>query len=107
MEPDCNSMAFTPEEVEKGLHLVLIKYLCDYSTQSGDCWADVRISSDGCCLIVEWTTDRFDKGLGSPHFVLLDPDEEPAKFCFNKEVGELCLMTRAEYEKEDTDNSGC
>lgn len=54
MKREFNSQAFTPEEVEKGKHLELIKLLL--SLEDKDSFEDIHIASDGYCVIVEWDT---------------------------------------------------
>lgn len=49
-----NSQAFVPEEVEKGLHLELVKDLLELEKKMSDMYYDIHITSDGYCTIVEW-----------------------------------------------------
>lgn len=70
-----NSKAFTPEEVEKGLHLDLIKYLLDYNSKSDDYYEDIHITSDGYCTIVEWCDVCLDKEIPSGKFEFVGEDQ--------------------------------
>lgn len=49
-----NSEAFTPEEVEKGSHLELLKTLFKLNDRLDNGHYDIHITSDGYCLIIEW-----------------------------------------------------
>jgi len=65
-----NSQGFTPEEVEKKLHLDLINFLLDFNSKSDKHYHDIHITTDGYCLIVEWTTNSYeDMEAGSFKFV--------------------------------------
>lgn len=48
-----NQMAFTPEEVKKGLYLKLLNYLIEFNTES-EHRVDIRIWNDGYCTVVDW-----------------------------------------------------
>ena len=73
MSKDYNSQAFTPEEVKKGLHLDLIKYLLDYNQKAEGYFNDIHIDTDGYCVIVEWVTESYKDACSSFEFV--DEDE--------------------------------
>lgn len=49
-----NEMVYTPEEVEKGLHLDLISTLLKHNSCTYDYYNDIHITTDGYCTIVEW-----------------------------------------------------
>lgn len=73
MRSDYNSQAFTPEEVEKGLHLKLLNTLLDYNINSQEYYNDIHITSDGYCVIIEWVTNSFEYG-GSEYKLLGEDD---------------------------------
>lgn len=75
---DVNSAAFTPEEVKKGLHLDLIKYLLDYNSKSEKSYNDIHITTDGYCLIVEWTNLNYEYSSGCG-FRYVDEEHELLK----------------------------
>lgn len=54
MERRYNETAFTPEEVDRGAHLDLIKYLLSYNEKAEHRYNDIHITSDGYCTIVQW-----------------------------------------------------
>lgn len=51
-----NSVAFTPDEVEKNLHLDLINFLLSYNSKADDSFFDIHITTDGYCTIVEFVS---------------------------------------------------
>lgn len=57
---DYNSMAFTPEEVGKGLHMELVSDLLRLSSKMEHSYIDLRVCSDGYCTIVQWKDRSFD-----------------------------------------------
>lgn len=67
-----NSKSFSPEEVEKGLHLDLIKYLLEYNSKAENCYEDIHITTDGYCLIVEWCEKSFDEACQDGGFEYVD-----------------------------------
>lgn len=68
-----NSMAFTPEEVEKGLHLKLLKTLLELTADKGDnSYNDIHIWSDGYCTIIDWVDYNPEFGMGRFEFVPSD-----------------------------------
>ena len=70
-----NSQAFTPEEVEQGLHIDLIRFLLDLSNKMKDSYFDIHITSDGYCTIVEWVDVSYNFPGEEDKFVLLKGDE--------------------------------
>lgn len=64
MKREYNYQAFTPEEVEKGLHLDLLNYLLDHNKKNTDHYYDIHITTDGCCVIIEWTDVSYDQQYG-------------------------------------------
>ncbi len=62
---DYNSQAFTPEEVEQGLHLDLLNYLLDHNKKNETQYYDIHITTDGYCTIIEWTDVDYDQKYGS------------------------------------------
>jgi len=73
-----NSTAFTPKEVEKGLHLKLIKHLLEESTELENSYNDIHITSDSYCIIIEWQqmSYEYDSGCG---FKFIDEEHEVLK----------------------------
>ena len=72
-----NSEAFTPEDVEKGLHIQLINTLLSLNNQQSDDldgFRDIRITTDGYCTIVEWCYN-----IGESGFEFVDYDERIMK----------------------------
>ena len=61
---DYNHQAFTPEEVEQGLHLDLLNYLLDHNKKNKTQYYDIHITSDGYCTIIEWTNVDYDQKFG-------------------------------------------
>ena len=51
-----NSVAFTPDEVEKNLHMDLINFLLSYNSKADDSFFDIHITTDGYCTIVEFVS---------------------------------------------------
>ena len=74
MSKEYNSQAFTPEEVKKGLHLDLIKYLLDYNQKAEGYFNDIHIDTDGYCVIVEWVTESYKEACSSFEFVGCDEE---------------------------------
>jgi len=72
---DFNEKAFTPEEVELGLHLDLINHLLDYNKKATDYFYDIHITSDGYCTIVEWVDKSFNGDYDEQGFRHLNYDE--------------------------------
>ena len=70
-----NSKAFTPEEVEKGLHLDLINYLLEYNKKSSECYEDIHITNDTYCTIVEWCDVSCDNEFSSGKFEFVDENQ--------------------------------
>jgi len=65
MERPYNSQAFTPEEVEKGLHLDLLNYLLDHNKKNETRYYDIHITTDGYCTIIEWTDVDYNQNYDS------------------------------------------
>ena len=74
MSKEYNSQAFTPEEVKKGLHLDLIKYLLDYNQKAEGYFNDIHIDTDGYCVIIEWVTESYKEACSSFEFVGYDEE---------------------------------
>lgn len=74
MSKEYNSQAFTPEEVKKGLHLDLIKYLLDYNQKADGYFNDIHIDTDGYCVIIEWVTESYKEACSSFEFVGCDEE---------------------------------
>lgn len=96
MERQYNYQAFTPEEVEEGLHLDLLNYLLEHNKKNETQYYDIHITSDGYCTIIEWIDVRYDKIFGEEnHFefvpyngcVMLEysfPDDH-REFCYDEQ----------------------
>lgn len=69
-----NSQAFTPEEVKKGLHLDLIKYLIDYNMKSQDYFNEIHITNDGYCTIVNWLHDSYSEKVEEFRYISYDEE---------------------------------
>lgn len=67
---DVNSVSFSKEDVEAGLHLDFIKQLIDYNykTSSGF-YNDIHIKYDGFTTLVEWFENSLDEYFGDFEFV--------------------------------------
>jgi len=65
-----NSMAFTPEEVKKGLHLKLLNTLLELNAEREDAsYNDIHIWSDSYCTIIDWVDYNDEYGCGKFEFV--------------------------------------
>ena len=73
-EPKYNSMAFTPEEVEKGMPQKLIQTLLDLNNLSEDHFNSMHITTDSYCTIVEWVWGPVDRSYGG-HFEFVDENQ--------------------------------
>lgn len=95
MSRDVNSHAFTPEEVEKGLHLKLLKTLLELSNESTEHYNDIHITSDGYCTIIEWVNVPYSHEWGG-QFNFVDEDQViMTEKMFPDNHTELC------YDEED------
>lgn len=105
-----NSQAFTPNEVEKGLHLDLIKFLLEQSSKFEDSYYEIHIDSDGYCTIVEWYDKRYDGQDCNEGWQFIDWEQEVMyrqefpdnhyEYVFSKEEGQELLD---EWLKENPD----
>lgn len=79
MARNYNEQAFTPEDVEKGLHIKLINALLDLDKDRGDNHFDIRITTDGYCTIIQWydANDQTD----SAGFRFVDSGESVMQEC--------------------------
>ena len=68
-----NSQSFTPKEVEKGLHLKLIKTLLEINVDKENYFNQIMIDTDGYCTIVNWVEKDYDDC--SERFELLGDDD--------------------------------
>ena len=64
MKTEYNSQAFTPEEVDEGLHLDLLNYLLDHNRKAKEQYYDIHITSDGYCTIIEWIDVNYNNKYG-------------------------------------------
>ena len=55
-----NNVAFTPEEVEKGMVIDFIQFLLEQNKKLERSFNDIHITSDSYCTIVEWIQKRYD-----------------------------------------------
>lgn len=79
MNRNYNSVAFTPEEVKKGLHTNLIYYLLSFNSESeSDEYYEIHITSDGYCTIVEFEKIPYDHSFGGT-FEYVDSDHRVMK----------------------------
>ena len=69
-----NSVAFSPEDVQKNLHIDLINYLLSFNQKSEDSFFDIHVTSDGFCTIVEFV--NLTRGINdtSEGFVYMDEE---------------------------------
>lgn len=64
MMREYNSQSFTPDEVKKGLHLDLLNYLLDHNKKNETQYYDIHITTDGFCIIIEWTDVDYNQKYG-------------------------------------------
>ena len=96
MERDYNRQSFTPEEVEKGLHLDLLNYLLDHNKKSENQYYDIHITTDGYCTIIEWTDVDYDMEYDEGHFKFVPSNGHVMlEFTFPDNHIEMC------YDEED------
>ena len=74
-----SSIAFTSEDVEKNLHLNLINFLFDYNNKADDNFFDINITTDGCCLIVEFVNLTRGVNDNTEGFAYIDEEHEVLK----------------------------
>ena len=108
-----NYQAFTPEEVEKGLHYDLLNYLLLYNTKSESNYNEIHITSDGYCTVIEWDNIPYSKEWGGKfeyvaedevvakefmfpdnHYELIYPDDE-------EDILREWLKDNPEYKKDE------
>ena len=92
MDKEYNSMAFTPKEVEKGLHLGLLSFLLDYNSKSEDHYNDIHITTDGYCTIIEWSHNPFSDEWGGKFVYRTFEELEEEYYRCEDELNE-CLDT--------------
>lgn len=80
---NCNSAAFTPEQIKKGLLQELLSYLLSYNEKNMSGYYDIHIGSDGYCTIVEWSDIMYEVNDGIEGFVWMDEEH--------------CLLKRVEF----------
>ena len=73
MKREYNSQAFTPEEVEKGLHLKLLNCLLELNKESEKHYNDIHITTDSYCTIIEWESVPYSHEYGG-RFEYIDDD---------------------------------
>ncbi len=67
---DVNSVSFSKEDVEVGLHLDFIKQLINYNYKtSSSFYNDIHIKYDGYTTTVEWFENSLDEYFGDFEFV--------------------------------------
>ena len=64
MDKKYNSMTFSTENMEEGIHKELIDYLVNYHLNEDDHFNDIHITTDGECLVVEWVQVPYDRTYG-------------------------------------------
>lgn len=85
-----NSMSFVPKEVDQGLHTDLINYLLHYNKESEGHYNDIHITTDGYCLIIEWSNVPY-HGQWGGKFEFVDEDEFVCKNLYQKEDEDIEL----------------
>ena len=76
VEKQYNSVAFTPKDVDKGLHLKFIDNLIKFNRETEETYYnDIHICYDGYCTIVEWCCDTVDTQLGNGKFLHIANDK--------------------------------
>ena len=69
-----SSLAFTPEEVEKNLHLDLINFLLTYNKKAENSFVDIHVTTDGYCVIVEFANITRGVNDNTEGFVFMDEE---------------------------------
>ena len=69
-----NSIAFTPEDVEKGEFQKFLIALTNMDLE--DRYNEIHIWSDGYCQIIDWVTRHYDNSCGEGSFEFIDEDHE-------------------------------
>lgn len=97
MKREYNYQAFTPEEVEKGLHLDLLNYLLEHNKKNENQYYDIHITTDGYCTIIEWTDISYSQKYGPEGKFEFVPHNGRVmlEFAFPDNHTELC------YDEED------
>lgn len=93
-----NSQSFTPEEVKKGLHLILLKALLELNTQLENSYNDIHIWTDGYCTIIEWCEVHSDGAFGDGQFEYVGENQAVLTRFEFPDHHEEYLYNKAEYE---------
>lgn len=89
-----NSVAFAPDEMEKGLHTDLINYLVNYNAQNkSDDYYEIHITSDGYCMIIEFDKVPYDHAFGGTfeYVDTNDGDVVMKEYVFPDNHTEICF----------------
>lgn len=93
-----NSQSFTPEDVEKGLHLKLLNTLLELNKDLDRGYNDIHIWTDGFCTVIDWCFRYYEDG-GEGRFEFVDADESIViEKCFPDNHYET-FGSEAEYEE--------
>ena len=110
-----NSKAFTPEEVEKNLHLDLIKYFLDHNKKNDESYYEFLVTTDGYCTIINWVDRDYNPEITEEKFVCIDEDRQVVaeevsfpdnhyELCYNGEGDNVLnewLKEHPEYKKNE------
>ena len=100
-----NSVAFTPEEVNQGLHTDLITYLVNYNAQGkSDDYYEIHITSDGYCMIIEFDKVPNNHAFGGTFKYVDESDGDIVmkEYIFPDNHTELCYNEDDYKERLDT-----
>ena len=97
-----NSVAFTPEEVERGMLKELLDFLIEQNTKFEHSYNEIHICSDGVCQIVEWDKVPYSHEYGGT-FQYVDEDHLVVKE-FNMPDGCYEWAVDDDMEKEIIDD---
>lgn len=97
-----NEVAFTPEDVEKGLDRQLLDTLLYYNREADAFYNDIHLWTDGYCHVISWTQIPFDGSL-TGKFKYVDEDEYVVKnYKFPDGHCELCFDDEDYKERLET-----
>ena len=71
-----NSISFTPQQVERKLHLKLLEYFDEFNQDNDSRYVEVHIMNDGFCTILEWEVVPYNHEYGG-QFKYVDEEHEP------------------------------
>lgn len=73
-----NSISFTPQQVERKLHLKLLEYFDEFNQDNDSRYVEVHIMNDGFCTIIEWEVVPYNHEYGG-QFKYVDEEHEVVK----------------------------